>query len=379
MWAVRDLTLDVHAGEVIGLLGPNGAGKTTTVRMLAALIGPTEGEAQLDGHDVVTDAEAVRSRVGVLTETPGLYEKLSATENLDFFGKLHGLDQRRRRDAIERLLRLLGLWDRRSEPAGQFSKGMKQKLAIARALLHDPSVLFLDEPTSALDPESAFVVREAIADLRSAGRTIVLATHNLDEADRLCDRIAFVRGGFLRVDSPARLRGDLGRFGVDVTLAHDAGSPAGADLVSVAEAVAGVTGVASRNGVLSVAMADDGATPGLVRALVGAGAAIAEVRRKAATLEDVGPRGDGRDPRRRHARAGPLTMRWSLVRAVFGRELKEVVANRWLLIGIVVPPVALVTFPLLLGVFMPNDTLPPQFREQSSASDPSGPRSRSTS
>ena len=114
MWAVRDLTLDVHAGEVIGLLGPNGAGKTTTVRMLAALIGPTEGEAQLDGHDVVTDAEAVRSRVGVLTETPGLYEKLSATENLDFFGKLHGLDRRRRRDAIERLLRLLGLWDRRS-------------------------------------------------------------------------------------------------------------------------------------------------------------------------------------------------------------------------------------------------------------------------
>src|SRR6476620_6213583 len=129
LWAVRNLTLDVHAGEVLGLLGPNGAGKTTTVRMLAALIGPTEGHAQLDGHDVVTDAEAVRARVGVLTETPGLYEKLSATENLEFFGKLHGLDQRRRREAIERLLRLLGLWDRRSEPAGQFSKGMKQKLA----------------------------------------------------------------------------------------------------------------------------------------------------------------------------------------------------------------------------------------------------------
>jgi ABC-2 type transport system ATP-binding protein len=164
---------------------------------------------------------------------------------------------------------------------------MKQKLAIARALLHDPTVLFLDEPTSALDPESAFVVREAIADLRSAGRTIVLATHNLDEADRLCDRIAFVRGGFLRVDSPARLRGDLGRFGVDVSLAPDAGSPAGTDLVGVARAVAGVTDASARNGVLSVALVDDGATPGLVRALVGAGAAIAEVRRKAATLEDV--------------------------------------------------------------------------------------------
>ena len=286
LWAVRRLTLDIHAGEILGLLGPNGAGKTTTVRMLASLIAPTEGTAMVDGQDIVADAEAVRARVGVLTETPGLYDKLSALENLDFFGRLHGLDERSRREGIERLLRLFALWDRRTDVAGTFSKGMKQKLAIARALLHEPRVLFLDEPTAALDPEAAFIVREAIASLRTAGRTIVLATHNLDEAERLCDRIAFVRGGFLRVDSPERLRGNLGGVGVEVVLARD-GGPAGIDLLSVAARVPGVADASARDGVLTVSLADETATPVLVRALVGAGAAIREVRRRSASLEDV--------------------------------------------------------------------------------------------
>ena len=160
-----------------------------------------------------SDPEEVRARVGILTETPGLYDKLSATANLDFFGRLYGLDADTRAERIERYLRLFALWDRRDDVAGTFSKGMKQKLAIARALLHDPAVVFLDEPTAALDPEAAFVVREAIETLRRSGRTIVLATHNLDEADRLCDRIAFVRGGLLRIDSPAALRGSIGAHG----------------------------------------------------------------------------------------------------------------------------------------------------------------------
>jgi ABC-2 type transport system ATP-binding protein len=284
-WAVRGLTFEVRPGEVLGLLGPNGAGKTTTVRMLTALIAPTEGDASIDGHDVRRDAEAVRARVGVLTETPGLYEKLSARANLEFFGRLHELPADVRAERTQRLLTLFDLWDRRDEPAGTFSKGMKQKLAIARALLHEPAVLFLDEPTAALDPEAAFIVRDAISRLRAAGRTIVLATHNLDEADRLCDRIAFVRGGLLRIDSPARLRGDVaGGRGVEIGLAEPATEP----LLAAARALSGVHDVASRDGRLSVALDDPRAeTPALVRALVAAGAGIVEVRERAASLEDV--------------------------------------------------------------------------------------------
>src|SRR5687768_3396231 len=227
-WAVRGIELEVRRGEVLGLLGPNGAGKTTTVRLLTALIRPTEGSAAIDGFDVVTQPDEVRARVGILTETPGLYDRLSAQTNLDFFGRLYGLDAAQRAEGIERYLRLFGLWERRDEVTGTFSKGMKQKLAIARALLHDPSVVFLDEPTAALDPEAAFIVRESIETMRRAGRTIVLATHNLDEADRLCDRIAFVRGGLLRVDSPAALRGALGHRGLHVRL----GGPASEDQVA---------------------------------------------------------------------------------------------------------------------------------------------------
>src|SRR4029079_12911491 len=220
LWAIRGMDLEVARGEVLGLLGPNGAGKTTTVRLLTALIAPTEGRATVDGLDVTEEPEAVRSRVGILTETPGLYEKLSATANLDFFGRLYGLDAATRAERIERYLRTFTLWDRRDDAVGGFSKGMKQKLAIVRALLHEPAVIFLDEPTAALDPESAWIVRDAIGSLRRLGRTIVLATHNLVEADRLCDRVAFVRGGLLRVDSPAGLRGSVGARGVEVTLAR---------------------------------------------------------------------------------------------------------------------------------------------------------------
>jgi ABC-2 type transport system ATP-binding protein len=284
LWAVRDMDLEVLRGEVLGLLGPNGAGKTTTVRLLTALIEPSEGRASVDGLDVIERPEEVRARVGILTETPGLYDKLSATANLDFFGRLHGLDAATRAARIEHYLRLFSLWDRRDDVAGTFSKGMKQKLAIARALLHEPAVVFLDEPTAALDPEAAYIVREAIEALRRSGRTIVLATHNLDEADRLCDRVAFVRGGLLRIDSPAGLRGSLGGHGVEVELA----GPPGEALVAAACGVAGVTGVETSDRRLIVAAADPARmTPGLVRALVAAGAEIVEVRARATTLEQV--------------------------------------------------------------------------------------------
>ena len=283
-WAVRDVSFAVQRAEVVGLLGPNGAGKTTTVRMLTALIGPTEGTASVEGFDIVREPEAVRARVGILTETPGLYDKLSAAANLEFFGRLYGLDAALRAERIEHYLRLFALWDRRDDVAGTFSKGMKQKLAIARALLHDPSVVFLDEPTAALDPEAAFIVREAIETLRRAGRTIVLATHNLDEADRLCDRIAFIRGGLLRIDSPAALRGALGERGLTIRLRDGVA----ADAVAAVRAIPGVRAAEPEDGVLRVGADDpEGIAPAVVRALVAAGADIVEIRPERPSLERI--------------------------------------------------------------------------------------------
>jgi ABC-2 type transport system ATP-binding protein len=284
LWAIRHMDLEVHRGEVLGLLGPNGAGKTTTVRLLAALIEPTEGTATVDGLDVRQRPDDVRARVGILTETPGLYEKLSATANLDFFGRLYGLDAATRAERIERYLRLFSLWDRRDDAAGGFSKGMKQKLAIARALLHEPSVVFFDEPTAALDPEAAYIVREAIEAIRQSGRTIVIATHNLYEADRLCDRVAFVRGELLRVDSPADLRGALGGHGVDVVFAGTLG-PAVVEAARLVDGVSAAEVVGER---LVVSAVDPrSVTPELVRALVAAGGAIVDVRERATSLEQI--------------------------------------------------------------------------------------------
>ncbi len=233
---------------------------------------------------MVRRANEVRARVGILTETPGLYEKLSASANLDFFGRLYGLGAGTRAERIERYLRLFSLWERRDDTVGGFSKGMKQKLAIARALLHEPSVVFLDEPTAALDPEAAYVVREAIEAIRRSGRTIVLATHNLYEADRLCDRVAFVRGGLLRVDSPADLRDALGGRGVEVAF----GGAPGPEVVAAARGVEGVGAAELVDHRLVVSAEEPNAvTPALVRALVAAGSDIVEVRERATSLEQI--------------------------------------------------------------------------------------------
>jgi ABC-2 type transport system ATP-binding protein len=194
-WAVEGLTLSVKSGQILALLGQNGAGKTTTVRMLTALLSPTRGSARVAGYDVVRQGGQVRASVGVLTEQHGLYMRMTGTEYLDFFGQVYRLDRDTRKSRSDYLLEYFGLAQASYRRIGEYSKGMRQKLALARALMHEPPVLLLDEPTSAMDPESARLVRDEIARLRSSQRTIVICTHNLAEAEALADIIAIIYKG----------------------------------------------------------------------------------------------------------------------------------------------------------------------------------------
>lgn len=194
-WAVDGVSLEVQPGHVLALLGQNGAGKTTTVRMLTSVLAPTRGWARVAGYNVVENPDKVRSLVGVLTEQHGLYLRMAGAEYLDFYGRIYHLDARRRQKRIQELMEYFGLAQVAMHPMGQYSKGMRQKVALARTLLHEPPVLLLDEPTSAMDPELARLVRDAIAGLRSAQRTIVICTHNLAEAELLADQIAIIYRG----------------------------------------------------------------------------------------------------------------------------------------------------------------------------------------
>ena len=279
--AVDELTLSVDRGEVFAFLGPNGAGKTTTVRMLTALIAPTAGSARVNGYQVGQENTDIRRSVGILTEAPGLYERLDAVQNLTLYAKLYDVDDVERQ--VEKYLRFLGLWQRRDEPVGGFSKGMKQKLAIARALLHEPPLLFLDEPTAALDPEAARTVREFIGDVKGEGRTIFLCTHNLDEADRLADRIGVIKQRLIQVDSPANLRRSLygRRVAVQLEIVTDTVQTIVSDLPFV-EAVERV----DRQLIISL---DDPErqNPILVERIVAAGGEIQFVNELHHSLEDI--------------------------------------------------------------------------------------------
>ncbi|MGH2594241.1 MAG: ABC transporter ATP-binding protein [Anaerolineae bacterium] len=279
--AVDRLDLDVKQGEVFGFLGPNGAGKTTTVRMLCTLIGATAGQAWVNDLEVGKDDMAIRASVGILTEQPGMYDRLSAEKNLDIYARLYGVPDPA--GQVEKYLRMLDLWERRRDPAGSFSKGMKQKLAIARAILHEPKTLFLDEPTAALDPEAAKLVRDFIEELKTEGRTIFLCTHNLDEADRLCDRIAVFKHRIIKVDSPSRMRTSLFGRTVEFRLRRVDESMAAAlkrfDFVKSAEV---------SDGKLVVGMDDpESGNPQLIEALVEAGAEVQFVNEVRHSLEDV--------------------------------------------------------------------------------------------
>lgn len=279
--AVEDLTLEIAEGEVFGLLGPNGAGKTTTVRMLTTLIAPTSGRAFIGPWEVGRHDRQIRQSVGLLTEAPGMYEALSAEKNLTIYARLYNVADVK--GQVEKYLRMLGLWSRRHDPVGSFSKGMRQKLAIARALLHEPRVLFLDEPTSGLDPEAAKLVRDFIEELEAEGRTIVLCTHNLDEAERLCQRVAIFKTRLIAVDSPENLRKRL--FGRKVVFHLREVQPHYADLLRTFPFVEEVQVFENR---LVVALPDpEEQNPSLVRRLVEAGADIQFVGELRHSLEDV--------------------------------------------------------------------------------------------
>ena len=218
--AIKDFSLEIPDGCVFGLIGPNGAGKTTTMRMLSCLIGPTSGSAQVDSYDITKkmDAQKIRGMIGLLPEVPGLYETLGAYKNLDYYGQFYGVEKKRREESIRTTLTNLELWDRRNQPVGGFSKGMKQKIAIARALIHDPKYIFLDEPTASLDPAAAKHVRDYILELKKRGNTILINTHNLTEAERICDTVALVKNKIVKVGHPKELARGLFARTISITL-----------------------------------------------------------------------------------------------------------------------------------------------------------------
>lgn len=279
--AVNNLSLEVQHGEVFGFLGPNGAGKTTTVRMLTGLIRLTSGGAQVAGFELGKNDTDIRRNVGILTESPGMYERLSAEKNLAIFANLYDVPDVDK--AVNKYLSMLGLWERRHDAVGSFSKGMRQKLAVARALLHEPQVLFFDEPTTGLDPEAALVVRDFILEFKKQGRTIFMTTHNLDEAEKLCDRVGIFKQSLLALDSPANLRQKL--FGRKVVFHLGGVNPQWLPSIN---AVDGVSSVEQLENKLVVALASPEKTnPLITRLLVEQGADIQFIGEVRQSLEQV--------------------------------------------------------------------------------------------
>ena len=286
--AVDRLSFEVGTGEIFGLLGPNGSGKTTTVRLLSCLIAPSEGSARVAGFDILDDPLKVREAVGVLTENPGIYDRLSALENMEFFAEAYGLsDKAERHSRIRELLEFFDLWERRDDKTGTFSKGMRQKLAIAKAVVHRPEVLFLDEPSAGLDPKAAKDIRDLMERMsRQEKHTIVFCTHNLEEAERLCSRVMIIRkGAALATGSIEDLRRKLhGAPELEIQLEE-----VNDGLLKATAKLEGVKSVYERTrGILIYNLDDPEArTPDVVKSLIQAGGRIRSVNILRPTLEDA--------------------------------------------------------------------------------------------
>jgi ABC-2 type transport system ATP-binding protein len=278
--AVRNLSISLHRGEIVALLGPNGAGKTTTLRMLAGLIPPSSGTVELEGvvlHPKSSDS--LRRRVGLLTESPGLWDRLTVQMNLVTYARLYGLANPQ--EAVDRALAMVTLLDRRRDVAGSLSKGLRQRLALARALMHDPAIILLDEPTSGLDPANARHVRDLIAGFRRDGRALLVSTHNLHEAEELADRIAVLNTDLLADASPSVLRQRITGMHVDIEVE----GPAAEWQTFLPPTVVESTRVAGS--LLSLTLAGGHEVPDIVASLVKAGARVRRVVPRERTLEEV--------------------------------------------------------------------------------------------
>ena len=282
--AVEGLSFQVKEGEVFGFLGPNGAGKTTTIRMLCCLISKTSGEASIDNYQIgkLDDSLQIRKMIGLIPDNVGLYEDLTVFENLDFYGKLYEVPEGRRKENIKRFLKMLDLWDRKDTRAGSFSKGMKQKLALARALVHEPKILFMDEPTANLDPESSKTVRDFILEIKKQGRTIFLNTHNLDEAQRVCDRIGIIKKKLLTIGTPEQLRESLSKPKTEIRLAQVTDSV----LNTLRKVIPNKIEVSNDKLLIDV-IDPDKENPAIIAAIASVGGQIREVTQLMPTLEDV--------------------------------------------------------------------------------------------
>jgi len=282
--AVDDISLEVPAGIIFGFLGPNGAGKTTTIRLLLGLLEPTAGSIEVLGYNLQNQADEVRSRTGALLEHNGVYEQLSAEENLEFYGRANRMAQAERQTRIKELLTHLGLWERRKDRAGKWSKGMKQKLALARVLLHRPPLVLLDEPTAGLDVQASNTIRDDLEALtKREGVTIFLTTHNMAEAERLCSQVGVIRQGKLvAIGHPNELRSRTGKPRVDIY-----GRGFTPDLVGLLQAQKGVHKVEAQNGHLSIDLKHDIDPAPFISLVVSTGAQVAEVHQGKASLEEV--------------------------------------------------------------------------------------------
>jgi ABC-2 type transport system ATP-binding protein len=284
--AVDGFSFEVEPGEIYGLLGPNGAGKTTTTRMLSCLLRPSGGTAWVAGHSIDTAAHLIRGKIGILTEVPGLYTRLTPVEYLDFFASVQSVPRAARAARVEDVLRLVGMWDRRRAVMRAFSKGMQQRVAIARALLHEPEVLFFDEPTAALDPEAAKRVRDHLLDLATAQRrTVLLCTHNLTEAEQLCTRLSIVQSGKqIAEGTPRQLRAGMHHA---MSLRVGLATP---ELLGRLKALPGVSDLDGipRDGFIRYrTMTPERTNPDVVRVAVASGADVLGLEERQASMEEV--------------------------------------------------------------------------------------------